>query len=128
MPYNWGFAHRHVPEIEQALGLNDQLLFYPVKATWARGIEVEIQAQVHFPIDIFRLYEEFYAGEKFVRIRTEAKKENVKDTNFCDIYPTADDLSVKIYATLDNLIKGAAGQAVQNMNIICSLPEDHGLK
>jgi N-acetyl-gamma-glutamyl-phosphate reductase len=103
----------------------------PVK----RGILSTMYAKVEYDItlpELHSLYCSFYAGEKFVRICPKDTYPNISSvcgSNYCDI-GLAIDLRTKrviVMAAIDNLIKGAAGQAVQNMNIICGFEEDAGL-
>jgi len=71
-----------------------------------------------------------YAGRRFVRVRASPKDvevANVAGTNCCDIAAAVDGRTLIIASALDNLIKGASGQAVQNLNLMFGLPEDQGL-
>lgn len=140
-------SHRHTPEIEQ--GLSDvarepiTLSFTPHLVPMNRGILATSYANLRgagsgaeSALDSARLreiYREFYAGEYFVRILEpglSAQTRWVKGSNFIDIAPFVDMRTnrVIITATIDNLIKGASGQAVQNMNIMFDLPESSGLE
>lgn len=132
--------HRHTPEIEQELsaiaGKKFAITFTPHLLPVKRGILSTIYATVKKDIklpEIHELYASFYAEEKFVRVCPAGSYPNISSvagSNYCDI-GIAHDLRTNrliIIAAIDNLIKGAAGQAVQNMNIICSLEEDAGLK
>lgn len=123
--YKGGRQHQHVPEIEQALGLVDQLEFYPHIAPWPRGIEIIIRVRLVSSVDMVDFYQSFYEQELFVRIKSkDVEIESVARTNFCDIYPAAEDGIATIKVVLDNLGKGGAGQAVQNFNIMCGFPEE----
>ena len=76
------------------------------------------------------LYKEFYKGEPFVRISpAPPHTKYTSASNFCIIYPTIDDRTGRliILSVLDNLVKGASGQAIQNMNLMAGLPEGTGL-
>ena len=78
------------------------------------------------------IYREFYRGKKFVRIYKEGTLPNIssiRGSNYCDIGLTIDGRTnrVIIVSTIDNLVKGAAGQAIQNMNLMCGISEDTGL-
>jgi len=127
--------HRHQPEIEQILseqcGQTVSVLFQPHVVNINRGINETIYARPLrsiSPEELTALYEEAYSDEPFVRIVGQpTTMRNVSHTNFCDIYPTMTKDKIVLFAAIDNLIKGAAGQAVQNMNIICDLPETKGL-
>lgn len=127
--------HRHQPEIEQILtdftGHTTKVLFQPHVVCIDRGIAESIYCmplQKVTPADLLKLYRQFYAREPFVRVLEEPPMlKHIANTNFCDIFPTVVRGKVVVFATIDNLVKGAAGQAVQNMNIICNLPETMGL-
>lgn len=136
--YNIG-AHRHTPEIEQELGkLAGQKLtisFSPHLVPMNRGILSTIYASLKGPGttgELLDLYNEFYLDEYFVRIHPEGQYPQTKwvyGSNFCDIGLTVDARTgrVVVVSAIDNLVKGAAGQAVQNMNITLGLPEKTGL-
>ena len=132
--------HRHLPEIEQELnalaGKKFPISFTPHLLPVKRGILSTIYATLKKDIslpELHSLYSSFYAEEKFVRICPAGIYPNISSvcgSNYCDI-GLAVDLRTKkviIIAAIDNLIKGAAGQAVQNMNIICGFKEDTGLQ
>lgn len=122
--YDSDRQHKHIPEIEQELDIRGQLQFFPQIAPWPRGIEVAIYIEASIATDILNLYEEFYKQELFVRVRPEKTEvSDVIETNFCYIYPKILHSFVIIKITIDNLGKGGAGQAVQNFNILCGLPE-----
>ncbi|MCH8206166.1 MAG: N-acetyl-gamma-glutamyl-phosphate reductase, partial [Chloroflexi bacterium] len=77
------------------------------------------------------LYREFYADEPFVRVTdTPPQTKQTTGSNFCLVYPTVDERAGRlvVVSCIDNLVKGAAGQAVQNMNIMFGLEEDEGLR
>jgi len=132
--------HRHTPEIEQELsaiaGENFAITFTPHLLPVKRGILSTIYATLKKNIklpEIYELYSSFYADEKFVRVCPAGSYPNISSvagSNYCDIGIAHDTRTNRliVIAAIDNLIKGAAGQAVQNMNIICSLEEDAGLK
>jgi len=132
--------HRHTPEIEQELNAlaNDKfaISFTPHLLPVKRGILSTIYATLKKdikPADLHSLYTAAYADEKFVRVCPAGTYPNISSvcgSNHCDIGLAVDPRTnrVIIMAAIDNLIKGAAGQAVQNMNLLCSLPEDCGLK
>lgn len=131
--------HRHTPEIEQELsalaGSSVTVSFTPHLLPINRGILSTIYASVKGDENedsILALYNEFYAGEKFVRVRPKGSFPNVssvKGSNFCDIGIKFDKRTnrVVIISVIDNLVKGASGQAVQNMNVMYGFPEDTGL-
>lgn len=136
--YNIG-AHRHTPEIEQELGkLAGQKLtisFTPHLVPMTRGILSTIYASLKEPGttgDLLNLYNEFYLDDYFVRIHPQGQYPQTKwvyGSNFCDIGLTVDVRTgrVVVVSAIDNLVKGASGQAVQNMNIMFGLPEKTGL-
>jgi N-acetyl-gamma-glutamyl-phosphate reductase len=127
--------HRHQPEIEQILsehsGQATSVLFQPHVVNINRGINETIYARPVNAINqeaLTALYHETYADEPFVRIvDVPTTMRNVAHTNFCDIFPTMAKGKIVLFAAIDNLIKGAAGQAMQNMNLICDRPETEGL-
>ena len=131
--------HRHTPEIEQELhqlaGEKFFISFTPHLLPVKRGILSTMYATLKkktTEAKLRDLYASFYAGEKFVRICPAGVYPNISSvcgSNFCDIGLTVDLRTgrVIIISAIDNLIKGAAGQAVQNMNLVCGLPEDSGL-
>ncbi|HXC93915.1 MAG TPA: N-acetyl-gamma-glutamyl-phosphate reductase [Geobacteraceae bacterium] len=138
--YGVGGVHRHIPEIEQELSLlageKIAISFTPHLVPMDRGILSTIYA---LPVasasvrDIHSLYEEHYDGEAFVRILKQGEFPStafVRGSNFCDIGVAVDKRTgrIIIVSALDNLVKGAAGQAVQNMNIVCGFPEIMGLE
>ncbi|MFA6384575.1 MAG: N-acetyl-gamma-glutamyl-phosphate reductase [Candidatus Omnitrophota bacterium] len=132
-------CHQHMPEIEQELsklsGAKVPITFVPHLLPLKRGILETIYVRlnkttVRSPKDIISLYQKFYKQEPFVRIRPYAEFPSLKDvaaTNFCDIGVKVSGASVIIVSAIDNLRKGASGQAVQNMNIRYQLPETSGL-
>jgi len=137
--YNVG-VHRHTPEIEQELGElageRVPVLFAPHLVPMNRGILSTIYVELKSPPgdgELKKLYEEFYRGEPFVRLLPPGQFPQAKDvrgSNDCAIgyrYDARTDRLVVVTA-LDNLVKGAAGQAVQNMNVMCGWREDEGLR
>ncbi len=137
-PYNI-MKHRHTPEIEQELsflaGKDVQITFTPHLLPVNRGILSTIYASVVKDISIDQLhdaYESFYRKEQFVQVLKEGSFPNissVKGTNNCQIGLAFDGgkRRVVIVSAIDNLVKGAAGQAIQSMNIMFGLSEDMGL-
>ncbi len=131
--------HRHTPEIEQTLS---RLAGSPVSVTFVphllpinRGIISTIYAPLAKPLPqdaAVALYREFYAGERFVRVLGSGETANLRQvrcSNFCDISVHVDARTdtLVLVSAIDNMVKGAAGQAVQNMNLLFSLPEETGL-
>jgi len=131
--------HQHIPEINQLLSKlaakKINVTFVPHLLPLDRGILETIYIKKiknqKFKIQkILELYRKFYKKEPFVRIRKENEFPRIKDvagTNFCDIGIKEESDNIIIIAAIDNLLKGAAGQAVQNMNIMCNFPEHLGL-
>lgn len=128
-------THRHMPEMEQIAseiaGTDVQILFQPHAGPFDRGILSSIYCQPKRKISseqVSALYRKFYAEEPFVQICNDAP--NVKDvawTNYCHIFATSVKGRIVVFSAIDNLVKGASGQAVQNMNIIFALEENLGL-
>jgi len=138
-PYNIGRAHRHVGEMEQeaarmAGGAGPQIVFNPHLLPINRGILSTIYVRI--PADwseehVRKLYAEHYAGEPFMRLLPKSQLATIghtTHTNMCAMSLTlaAPGLLVVI-SSIDNLVKGAAGQAIQNMNVMFGLDETEGL-
>lgn len=132
------FEHQHRPEVEEALAqINPrwpsdcELIFQAHSAPMVRGIFASIYMSVAEPIppeSARRLFEDFYGGEFFIRLVEGSPDVNwVKNTNFADIGWAASGDTVIVFVAIDNLVKGAAGQAVQNMNLMFGLDERAGL-
>jgi len=134
-------GHRHLPEIEQELKLLDPSLpssitFVPHLVPMTRGILSTCYARLAqghrlTSHSLRQLYQEFYKDAPFVRITTvPPHTKHVRGSNFCLIYPTIGARTDRliVVSCLDNLVKGGAGQAVQNMNIMFNLPETAGLE
>ena len=129
------FIHQHVPEIEQHLhavgGFGHELVFMTHSLPVARGIfascYLETTAQISNE-DLQNLYRHFYESSFFVRLVDGSPDINwVKNTNFCDIAAHSNGKQIVVFSAIDNLVKGAAGQAVQNMNLMFGLDETKGL-
>ncbi len=132
--------HRHAPEIEEHLsilsGERVTISFTPHLVPLSRGILTTIYANLKQKIateELFNLYKEFYNGKRFVRVYPPDKLPNtlyVRGSNHCDIglkvHPSRGDIVI-IISAIDNLTKGASGQAIQNMNLMCGFEEDAGL-
>jgi N-acetyl-gamma-glutamyl-phosphate reductase len=144
--------HRHIPEIEQELRLlgsrsrhgsnvsprNDsavQVMFTPLLVPMNRGILSTAYCRLREPMEQEQLravYRDFYKGERFIRLAAGDASPNprhVRGANFCDLNVFVDKRAgwVVTVAALDNLIKGAAGQALQAMNLMLGFPEEMGL-
>lgn len=130
-------AHRHTPEIEQQLsdvaGEKILLSFTPHLVPMNRGILATCYGNLKKNItqnEIYDLYRSYYKNERFIRItETLPETRNVKGSNICDIAVRVDERTNRVIAlsAIDNLIKGAAGQAVQNMNILFGFYEHEGI-
>jgi len=132
-------GHRHHPEIlesltslEKASGRQLGLTFVPHLVPMVRGILATVYARVTRDIDFQRLFEQRYAGEPFVDVLPPGSQPEtrwVRGTNQCRIavHRPFDADTVVILAVEDNLVKGAAGQAVQNMNLMFGFPETRAL-
>ncbi len=128
--------HQHIPEIVQLLANYDETIDSLQFSTSLLPINRGIMATVYVPLkaplsdaDLFDLYQSCYQDKPFVRIQTDLPElHNVIGSNFCDIgfaYNPATNI-LTVIAVIDNLIKGAAGQAMQNLNLMFGLPEDLG--
>lgn len=129
------FTHQHVPEITQCLksvgNFDNDFVFMTHSLPVSRGIFASCYAELKDEIstaELKEIYQNFYAENFFVRIVENSPDINwVKTTNFCDIAVHSNGKQVVIFSALDNLVKGAAGQAVQNMNLMFGLDEKTGL-
>ena len=126
------FGHRHTPEMEQALGL--PVTFTPHLVPLDRGILSTTYARLAPGVTAAQVGDTLraaYAKAFFVRLTGDRLPEikHVVHTNFCDIGWKVDEPTgrVIVVAVLDNLLKGAAGQAVQQFNLLCGFPEAEGL-
>ena len=134
-PYKTG-SHRHMPEIEQTLGklgCSSPVFFSPHLVPMTRGIlsacyltpdTVPSQAEAE------EIYREFYADSRFVRVRASAPETKATaGSNYCDVAVCVDVEKGLVVAmsAIDNLVKGASGQAIQCMNLMFDLPEEEGL-
>jgi N-acetyl-gamma-glutamyl-phosphate reductase len=134
-PYGVG-VHRHMPEIEQVASMVAEkpveLLFQPHVGPFDRGIVSSTYsdpAKDITPQQVMELYQDFYKNEPFVQVQTKAPAvKNVAKSNYCHVFPTVAKGKVVVFSVIDNLIKGASGQAIQNMNILFNLPETMGLE
>lgn len=136
-PYSIGRAHRHLPEIEQELACchaeASRVVFSPHLLPVPRGILSTIYVRLAdgtSEADARSILEETFEGEPFVRVLSPGKVAtlaHVNGTNCCAIGITQADSTLIITSAIDNLIKGAAGQAVQNMNVMMGLSETAGL-
>jgi N-acetyl-gamma-glutamyl-phosphate reductase common form len=129
------FTHQHVPEIEQELKSigewTNELIFMTHSLPVARGIFASIYCELKNEItaaDARAMFADFYRDAFFVRLVEGSPDINwVKTSNFCDIGFAARGRQLVVFSAIDNLVKGAAGQAVQNMNLMFGLDEKTGL-
>ena len=133
-------AHQHIPEIEQQLQLWNDASGPITFSTHLLPITRGIMATIYAPLakettseQVYELYEETYKNETFIRVRPLGTFPSVKETagsNFCDIGIDVDERTnrLTIVSVIDNLMKGAAGQAVQNANLMFGFDETSGLK
>jgi len=144
--YALGGGHRHTPEIEQNIAYItgkdlmkpetwQYINFQPHLLPQVRGIEVTIYATCDRDFtneEVYELYKDFYKNEPFVKVFPASLPVQTKwvyGTNFCEMTPTFDARTHRLIVSsvIDNIGKGAAGQAIQNMNLIMGLPETTGL-
>ena len=129
--YKEGRKHPHIPEIERVVGFNNLIFSPAVDENTFRGLVTTVTALTDFcPDDFTQFYTEAYAGCPFIRIigeGTNIETRRVNNTNYCDIKITPFTGGCLIISALDNLVKGGAGQAVQNFNLMCGFPETTGL-
>ena len=135
-----GRGHRHTPEIEERLSLAAgtplRITFVPHLVPMTRGMQSTIYTTFADGVDgraVRQCLETFYAAKPFVRLLPEGRVPDslhVRGTNFCDIGAAVDGGSGRLIllSAIDNLVKGAAGQAVQNMNLMFGIAETAGLR
>lgn len=131
-------GHRHLPEIKQGLqqmsGAEVGLTFVPHLTPMIRGIHATIYARLNKnDLDVQALYESRYHDDLFIDVLPEGAQpetRSVRGSNFCRlaIYRPQNESMLVILSVIDNLVKGAAGQAIQNMNIMMNIDEDAGLR
>lgn len=129
------FIHQHIPEIEQHLAklgpFPEDFVFMTHSLPVSRGIFASCYLETTNNLtneDLGRLYAQFYTDSFFVRLVDGSPDINwVKHTNFCDIGMHANGKHIAVFSAIDNLVKGASGQAVQNMNLMFGLDEKTGL-
>ncbi len=138
-------GHRHLPEMEQELemlnpGLSPSITFVPHLVPMTRGILTSCYARLketklargdRAKKELQQLYYDFYKDEPFIKVVSKAPQtKHTWGNNFCLLYPTIDLRADRliVISCLDNLVKGGAGQAVQNMNLMFNLPQTAGLE
>jgi N-acetyl-gamma-glutamyl-phosphate reductase len=134
MSHYKAFDHQHLGEINQSINqlqadYSNELLFIPNRGDFARGIFATLYTTIEESLDeIVAKYEDFYKNEPFVTVTTtNINMKQVVQTNKCIISLTKSGNRILITSIIDNLTKGAAGQAIQNMNLMFGLSETTGL-
>jgi len=129
-------SHRHMPEMEQIAGeiagSEVRILFQPHVGPFDRGILSTVYCQPKGKANgeqLLQLYNDFYNDEPFVQICKNAPAvKDVAGTNYCHLFVSCVKGKIVCFSAIDNLVKGASGQAIQNMNIVFGLEETLGLK
>ncbi|MCL1033170.1 N-acetyl-gamma-glutamyl-phosphate reductase [Elizabethkingia anophelis] len=127
-------SHQHLDEIKQTLESENKntvgVHFVPWRGDWTRGIFVSATVECdHSLEELYQAYEEFYKNEPFVWVSREAiNMKQVVNTNKCAIQLEKQDNMLVVHSAIDNLLKGASGQAIQNMNLMFGFEEQAGLK
>jgi N-acetyl-gamma-glutamyl-phosphate reductase len=127
--------HRHTPEVvqicQQLTGVTPELNFVPHSGPFARGIHMTLQARLaksQTTDELREAFAGFYTGQEFVRVVDGMPRvKDVAGSNYCHIGVTASGQSIAVLVVIDNLVKGAAGGAVQWMNRLLKMPESAGL-
>lgn len=129
------FEHQHIPEIKQSLSqlqnsFHSEIDFIPYRGDFARGIFATLVVKTQVSLEeIERIYREYYAKDSFVHIVKEnIDLKQVVNTNKCLIHLEMHDNKLLVISCIDNLLKGASGQAVHNMNLMFNLEETVGLR
>ncbi len=128
-------SHRHMPEMEQVAaelaGREVRILFQPHVGPFDRGILSTVYCRPTEKVgeaQLRALYEDLYRPEPFIQVCKAAPGlKQVSGTNYCHIFATCVKGRIVCFSAIDNLVKGASGQAVQNMNILFGLDETEGL-
>lgn len=132
-------THKHIPEMEQEMTVLSQskmvITFIPHLVPMTRGILITACCSLRSEVttsQLVAIYKDFYGQERFVKIMDEGtypKTKSVLGSNYCFIGVKMDERTRKavVVCAIDNLVKGASGQAVQNMNIMCGFAEEEGL-
>lgn len=116
--------HQHLPEIAESLGVDiSKITLVPTSGPFVRGIHATVFVSGAPGVD----FENFYKDSVFVRVKNSVQLADVVGSNFCDISVTNVNGGAIVQSVIDNLVKGASGQAVQNMNIMFGLEEGHCL-
>jgi len=138
--YKVGGVHQHIPEMEQEMSKISskevKLTFTPHLASFSRGIYSTIYCKLKKNVsteELLKIYNDFYKNDYFVKVLPKGVYPEVKSvagSNFCQIGLEADKRTgrVIVVSAIDNLVKGASGQAIQNMNLMCGFDEKEGLE
>ncbi|MBP7721276.1 MAG: N-acetyl-gamma-glutamyl-phosphate reductase [Alphaproteobacteria bacterium] len=121
--------HRHIPEITRSAGITEkQLNFVPTSGPFTRGIFAQAFVTLKKKTDIAAAVKKAYGKAPFVRIQNEVALANIVGSNFVDLsFMEGTDGKILVQGALDNIVKGAGGSAVQNMNLMFGLKETEGL-
>lgn len=129
------FTHQHLGEINQTIkqlqaSFNDKVLFMPNRGNFSRGIFATAYTKFSGSLDdALKLYRDYYQDAAFTFVSDQPLHlKQVVNTNKCLVHLHQFEDTLLITSTIDNLLKGASGQAIQNMNLMCGFPEDEGLK
>ena len=129
------FDHQHLTEIKQSLkqlqaGFDKEVNFVPFRGDFTRGIIASIYLNTNKSVEeIQALYEAYYQDAPFTHVVSENPNlKQVVNTNNCLVYVQKHGNKIHVMSIIDNLLKGASGQAVQNMNLMLGLPENTGLR
>lgn len=129
------FTHQHLSEIRQSLkqlqtNFNAPINFLPIRGNFTRGIFASLYLKTDLEFsEVASLFSEYYDTHPFVHmVNTNPSLKQVVNTNKCYLFLEKIEDKILIISMIDNLIKGAAGQAIQNMNLMFGLPETTGLK
>ncbi|MDP3313337.1 N-acetyl-gamma-glutamyl-phosphate reductase [Lutibacter sp.] len=129
------FTHQHLGEINESLaslqmGFSEKLFFIPNRGNFSRGIFASIYLEFDKSIEVaFELFEDFYKDASFTHIsKIPVHLKQVVNTNNCFIHLEKNNNTLLITSVLDNLLKGASGQAIQNMNLMFGFNETEGLQ
>jgi N-acetyl-gamma-glutamyl-phosphate reductase len=129
------FTHQHLAEINKSIkqlqpGFNSEVLMIPQRGSFTRGILACLNVKINAPVETLKeLYTTYYSAHPFVHVSEHAiDLKQVVNTNKCLLYLEKHKDQLMIVSIIDNLLKGASGQAIQNMNLLFGLDETAGLK
>lgn len=123
-------THQHMGEINRTLGTSNSIHFVPWRGDFTRGIFVSSVMTNNDSLDnLNKLYKDYYKGHPFTHVADSMiDLKQVVNTNKCLVFLEKEGDKLVVHSALDNLLKGASGQAVQNMNLMFGLKEDEGLR